>query len=61
MFRHQGAILRGFIEKKDYKYNMYLCASRNCSLYVFDSGVEVHVDMQRCVMDGLDRELVVTI
>ena len=32
MFRHQCAILRGFIKNKDYKYNMYLRGSRNCPL-----------------------------
>jgi len=40
MFRHQGAILRGFIKKKNHKSNMYLGASRTCPLYVFDSDME---------------------
>ena len=43
MFRHQGAILRRFIKKKDNKYNMYLGASWTCRLYVFDSGMEARV------------------
>jgi len=44
----------------DYKYNMHLSASRTCSLYVFDSDMEAHVNMRRGVMDGLDRDIVVT-
>jgi len=61
MFRHQCAILRGFIKKEDYKYNMYLGASHTCPLYVFDSDVEAHGNMRRGVTDGLDREIMVTI
>jgi len=61
MFRYQGAILRGFIKKKDYKYNMYLGASRTCPVYVFDSDMEAHVNRRRGVTDGLDREIVVKI
>jgi len=30
MFRDQGAILRGFIKKKIYKYNMYVGAICTC-------------------------------
>ena len=60
MFRHQGAILRGFITKKDYDY-MYLGDSRTCHLYVFDSDIEAHVNVRRGVTGGLDREMVVTI
>jgi hypothetical protein len=59
--RHQGAILRGFIEKKDYKYKMYWGASGTCLLYVFDSDLEAHVNMWSGVTDGLDREMVVTV
>ena len=55
MFRHQGAILRRFIKKKDNKYNMYLGASWTCRLYVFDSGMEARVNMWCVVTDGLDR------
>jgi hypothetical protein len=61
MFRHQGAILRGFIKKKDYKCNMYLGASRTRPLYIFDSDMEAHVSMRRSVTDGLDKQIVVTI
>ena len=39
---------------------MYLGASRTCRLYVFDSDMDAHVN-RRCVMDGLDREIVVKI
>jgi hypothetical protein len=60
MFRHQGVILRGFIEK-DYKYNIYLGASRTWPLCVLDSDMEAHVNMHRGFRDGLDREIVVTI
>jgi hypothetical protein len=60
MFRHQGAILRGFV-KKDYKYNMYLGASRTYLLCIFDCDMEAHVNMGRGVTDGLDREMVVAI
>jgi len=61
MFRHQGAVVRGFIKKKEFRYNMYLGTSRTCPLYVFDSDMEAHVNMRRLVTDGLDREMVVTI
>ena len=61
MFRHQCASLRGFIKNKDYKYNKYLGASRNCPLYVFYSDMEARVNMLRDVMDGLDGKIVVTI
>jgi hypothetical protein len=54
MLRHQGAILRGFIKKKNHKSNTYLGASGNCPLYVFDREMEAQTD-------GLDREIVVTI
>jgi len=40
---------------------MYLSASGTCPLYVFDSGMEVHVNMRRVVTVGLDREIVVTV
>ena len=43
MFQHQGAILRGFIKKKDYKYNMYLGASGTWHFYVFYGDTEAHV------------------
>ena len=43
MFQHQCAILRGFIKKKDYKYNLYLGASRTCHFYIFGSDMEAHV------------------
>ena len=55
MFRHQGAILRGFVKKKDYKYNMYIDASRTCPLYVFDSDLEAKVNMRRCFTNGLEK------
>jgi hypothetical protein len=61
MFRHQGAILNGFTKKKDYKYSMYLGASRTCPLYIFDSDMEAHVNMRRGVTHGLHVEVVVTI
>jgi len=47
MFWHQDAILRGFIKKKDYKYNMCLGARRPWPLYDFDSDMEAHVNMRR--------------
>jgi hypothetical protein len=37
---------------------MYLGASCTCTFYVFDSDMEVHVNMRRGVTDGLDRETV---
>ena len=40
---------------------MYLSPSGTCSLYVFDSDMEAHVNMRRVVMVGLDREIVVTV
>lgn len=62
MFRHQGAILRGFIKKKDNKYKTSLGASGTCSLYVFDSDMEAHVNMRHFVTDGgLYRDVVVTV
>jgi hypothetical protein len=61
MLRHQGAILRGFIKKKDRNSNMYLGASGTCPLYAFNSDMEAIVNMRRCVTDGLERETVVTI
>jgi hypothetical protein len=61
MFWQQGAILSGFIKSKDYRYNMYLGASRTCPLYVFDSDMETQVNMRHGVTDGSDREIVVTI
>jgi len=61
MFWRQGAILRGFIKKKDYKYNIYLGTSRTCPFYVFNSDMEALANMRRCVTDGLDWEIVVTI
>ena len=45
---------------KDYKYNIYVGASRTCPLYIFDSDMETHVNMRRGVMDGLDRVLLIT-
>ena len=39
---------------------MYVGASRTCHLYIFDRDMETHVNMRGGVMDGLDRELVVT-
>ena len=39
---------------------MYVGASGTCLLYIFDSDMETHVNMRRGVMDGLDRELLVT-
>jgi len=47
--------------KKHYKYNMYLGASRTSPLYIFDGHMEAQGNMRRCVADGLDREIVVTI
>jgi hypothetical protein len=61
MFRHQGAIHKGFTKKKDHKYSMYLGASRACPLYIFDSDMEAHVNMRRGVTHGLHGEVVVTI
>lgn len=40
MLWHQGAILKGFIKKKDRKPNMYLGASGTWTLYVFGSDME---------------------
>jgi hypothetical protein len=40
---------------------MYLSATCTCPLWVFDSDMEVQVNMRRFVVDGLDRETVVTI
>jgi hypothetical protein len=48
MLRHQGAILRGFIEKKDNKSNMYWGASGTCLLYVFDSDLETCKYVKQC-------------
>ena len=69
MLRHQGAILRWFIKKKDYKYNIYLGAykyiylggRREWPLYVFDSDMDAHVNGRRGVRDCLVHETVVTI
>ena len=61
MLQHQGAILRWFIKKKDYKYKMYLGASGTWLLYVFDSDMEAHVNVRCGVRDCLVREMVVTI
>ena len=61
MLRHQGAILRGSIKKKDRNSNMYLGASGICPLYAFNSDTKAIVNMRRCVTDGLERETVVTI
>jgi hypothetical protein len=40
---------------------MNLGASGTCTLYVFDSDMEAHVNMQRGVTDSLDRETVGTV
>jgi len=40
---------------------MCLSTSGTCPLYVFDSDMEVHVNMRLGVMVGLDREIVVTV
>jgi len=50
MLWHQGAILRGFIKKKDHKCNMYSGASRTCPLYVFDSDMK-----QKKICDAVVR------
>jgi len=51
---------QNFKDSKDNKENMYVGASGTCLLYIFDSDMETHVNMRRGVMDGLDRELLVT-
>jgi hypothetical protein len=52
---------QGFIKKRDFKYNMYLGASRTCPFDVVDSNRETQVNMRQYVTEGLDREIVVTI
>ena len=39
----------------------YLGASGTYPLYIFDGLMEAQGNMRRCVTDGLDRDLVVTI
>ena len=56
MLQHQGAILRGVIKKKYYKYNMYLSARRTWPFYVFDSDMEALVNVGRDVRYGLVRD-----
>jgi len=40
---------------------MYLGASRTSPFYICDVHMEAQGNMRRCVTDGLDREVVVTI
>jgi hypothetical protein len=61
MFRQQHVIFRGFIKKKDYKYNVYFGAIP-LALCTFSIVIwKQHVNMRRVVTDGLDRETVVAI
>ena len=41
MFRHQCAILRGFIKKKDYKYNLYWGAVAYPGIFFFGGGQQI--------------------
>jgi hypothetical protein len=54
MFRHQGATLTGFIQKKDCKY-IYLVAGSTSLSYVFDIGMEAHVNMRRGRYEWLEQ------
>ena len=45
---------------KDRQSNMYLGPCATCPLYVFDNGIATQVNMRHCVMQGLQKETVVT-